>query len=113
MNELVGTKTHTVTKRQVTEAILELLSGTTKLFPYTFENPAEVNKGHCEEFACAVLSRLDYPDNLSVGLPTFDIPDLWGHVWLELRSNETVTYFDAEVEYGVESHTELPHYMRN
>jgi hypothetical protein len=103
---------HQVNKSQVEQAIIDILNGNSKYFPFELE-PLEINNGSCEDFAFAVMAHLNYPANLYVKASTMDQPDLWGHVWLELHDKQAVTYFDAEVEYGVESVKELPYFIRN
>lgn len=99
------------TRQEVEEAILTTLNGENKYFPFEFEQPSDINKGSCEEFACSVMAYLGYPYNLAAECALQSQPDLYGHVWLKLDTEEGSLYFDSEVEYGVEDPKDLPFYL--
>ena len=103
-----------VNKQQVSNAIIDVLDGRSSFFLFDFDDPSDINEGSCEEFAFAVISHLDYPENLKTGCASFENLDLYGHVWLELTDEDgDIIYFDSEAEYGVESPGDLPYFIRN
>lgn len=76
------------------------------------KSPYDINNGHCEEWANAVLKHIPYPKAIDMGTPEKEWNEEdWavGHVWIVINGIN----YDAETMEGVKDWRDLKIFKNN